>query len=166
VVRASGGQSRLTGMFTDLWLSGHGDSTYDVRLDVNRKYVTAYKVVAGEGTDLPVMEQQIAQRVRSSSGHTQLLIPLFQVPVEAYGTVRRSLNDLREQTHTLELAETDWEHATHVKITPLASRRVPVTASVDSNNVSEANQIFLRSRVDGALMTRSAVERDLQVRVA
>ncbi|MCC7440375.1 MAG: zinc-dependent metalloprotease [Bdellovibrionales bacterium] len=159
------GANKLEGLFEDLFISGRAESRYDVRLDVNRKFVTAFKVITNPA-DATAIENELAVRVNLENGRVQSLVPLFQVEIESYGKVARTLNDLREETSALELTESDWEDATHVKITPLASKRQMVEAALASDNLSESRQIYLRSRIDGALITRSALARDLEIRVA
>ncbi len=154
-----GGADRLQSLFKDLSVSAQSSGQL-VRFELSRKYVTAFKVVSKESAgSLSVLESQIAQ-----GRGDDLWVPLFQVPVQAYGVVEKVKNELNEDTNTLRLRETDAERATHLKFSTLATSRLPVGIPPDDS--IEPKQIFVRSRIDGNLLSRDEIEKILNFRVS
>lgn len=97
------------------------------------------------------------------NGRTQgsLLIPLFKYRVEAYGTVVRSKNELKEETSRLELKPTDWKDATHVQISSQSDRRLMVGMGIE--DVQAMRRIFSADRLDNQTMTAEELQNNLSV---
>ncbi len=72
--------------------------------------------------------------------------PLFQYPISAYGTKRRSKNSLGEETRSIEFITTDKEEATHVKVPVLAKKRI--LAGLRSLSADDQKNIFNKNKVE------------------
>lgn len=156
-VRSVQAPESLKSMFKGLELQGKSESKYGVRFQLDRGLLTAFKAVR-EASELSVQEQQIS--AKSASG--ELLVPVFQYRIQAYGQVVRAKNDLGEQTSTLRLQPTEWKVATHIQVSTLPEDRIGVAAP----SADIAERIFLRDRVDGQVFTRGELTSQLDIRVS
>ncbi|MEN9723433.1 MAG: hypothetical protein RJB38_1419 [Pseudomonadota bacterium] len=156
-VRAAKAPAGLQPMFKELEISGMGEKTYGLRFRVNRKFVTAFRVVE-QVEELSPPEQELIQR--SATG--EALLPLFQYPVKSYGRVVRAKNDLGEETSTLELKATSWSEATHVQLSTLLEDRVAVAPA----EIEQGERIFSKTVLEGEVFSKAELESELDVRVA
>jgi hypothetical protein len=133
----------LRPMFRDLRISGRRNARYRAHLKLDRKFLTVSKIAPTD--ELSSQERQLSVR----HGNAESLVPLFQVPVRAYGQVVRVKNDLGEETSQLRLKPTDWSEATHVQISTQASDRNEVRPDPETGS-----EVFVREQLQGRLFTR------------
>jgi hypothetical protein len=154
------GPKALRSMFKGLELPARAEARYSVRFALDRQFLTAFRVVDAS-EELSVEDRQLALSVPKALGAPELWVPIFQYRVREYGKVVRSRNELGEETSTLRLKATEWAQASHVRISNLPEDRIPVSAP----SLEAADRIFVRERLEGAVLTRQELASELQVQV-
>lgn len=66
---------------------------------------------------------QEREQIKSGQATGTLLVPLFSYKVAAKGILQKVKNELKEETSKLELKETSWDSATHIKLDPKKEAR-------------------------------------------
>ncbi|MBX2987474.1 MAG: hypothetical protein KF802_06225 [Bdellovibrionaceae bacterium] len=181
---------RFKYMFEELVLQGTPGQTFRVSFVVDRKNLTVYKVVLNP-EELTTLEKAMMttpgqikaelglQKSRSMAESNKLFhalreqkvspralsnvyVPLFQLPVEAFGVVARAKNELKEETSTLKLEKSAWEKATHVKIPQDLSKR-KLFGVTDALREKMAD-VFVAGHVHGQTMMAGTLLRELGLR--
>lgn len=80
-----------------------------------------------------------------------LLVPLFKYKVEAYGTIVREKNELKENTSRLQLKSSEWKDATHIQLSDKTDNRLMTGMSVEQTR--QLKRIFSQDKIDNQLMT-------------
>lgn len=120
ITHASNGDNYLYKMFTGWGVEGNPNSTVQIRFIIDKNHVTACKVV-------PDNELQSLARYEASTVkkiYNQNLVPLFAVPINAYGKLQQQKNDNGEELSSYELKNTKFAEATHINFTPLPDSRL------------------------------------------
>jgi len=122
------GPTEFLQMFDDLSIPGKSNTSYSVKLKVIKsQYLVAYIVV--NTSELSSTQAVIAE------GN---LVPIFYYDIKDVGVLRRKLNDLDEETRTVEFKPTDDGNATHVKINLMVKNRKLVgIQSVEDDTLRE-----------------------------
>ncbi|MEE3080075.1 MAG: zinc-dependent metalloprotease [Bdellovibrionota bacterium] len=84
-------------------------------------------------------------------------VPLFQYEVDAFGITQRKLNDLDEETRTIEFRETNRDTATHVKFNPIVENRV--MSGLLGIDVDQRNTIFKKDQIESQVWTVARARR-------
>lgn len=92
-----------------------------------------------------------------------LLIPLFKYEIQAKGILRRTKNELKEETSTLELKETEFSQATHIKLSGKSDDRKEIGA-VDQ--LKELSQLFTASKIDNKIFSQQNLAETLNIELA
>lgn len=105
-------------------------------------------------------EQKKAQdekdEIRSGKRDGALLVPLFKYRVEAYGTVERTKNELKEDTSKLELKKSEWKNATHIQLSPQTDNRLVVGMGVEQSKVLQ--RLFSENKIDNQMMSAKELQ--------
>ncbi len=145
------GSERLKPLFKDLKVEISADQGQLVKFRIDRKYVTAYKVISKDSLcEVSVIEQELALKEK-----TQILVPIFQSEILEQGIVEAVKNDLGEDTNVLRIKPTEPDLATHIKFSTLATARIPVGFAPDDS--LEEKQILLKSRINGIVLTKQEI---------
>lgn len=159
------GPERLKPIFKDLKVEIKGVDELHVRFKIDRKFITAYKVIPELLVDeLGIVERQLALVEKNKDKENEFWVPLFQYEIQSQGLVERVKNDLGEDTNILRIKETEPERATHVKFSTLATSRVMV--SVPATAEESGEKIFLRSTLDGRLLNKKELDEKLAISVS
>lgn len=120
VTHASNGDNFLYRMFSGLGIEGTPNSKIQIRFTVDKQHVTAYKVIPeDELKNLARYESSTVKKI-----YNQNLVPLFAVPVSAYGNLIQQKNDNGEELNAYELKASKFASATHVNISPMPDNRI------------------------------------------
>jgi predicted Zn-dependent protease len=91
-----------------------------------------------------------------------LLIPLFKYDVQAKGILQRTKNELKEQTSTLQLKETEFEQATHIKISTKSEDRKDIGSY---EQYKELSQLYTASKIENKVYAQSALASELNIQI-
>ncbi len=110
------------------------------------------------------MKEVRAQKIAAlSKKDSTLLVPLFKFKVEGYGVLQRAKNELKEETSTLRMKATDWNEASHIKISTKAADRLLVGISPASKG--ELDRTFVMDRINNKLTTAETLKKEFQIQV-
>ena len=176
---------RLKFMFAKLEIPGKINNQYKVTFAVDREYLTAFKVVDNID-ELSILEKALAMtpgqvkaqlaiqktqdqkevktlisQIKDAKKSTPLLVPIFKYKVTDYGVLRRTKNELKEETSVLALTKTDWSQATHIVIGIRTADRLAITVTADKKE--ELNQVFVMNAVDNKVMAASTLNQELGI---
>ncbi len=128
-------------MFKDLKITATPGETYPVRIKLSpTEGLTAYRVI-NDRSELNAIDDALAE----VSELNEILVPIFNFPIRAYGTVVRAKNDLGEETDTLRFSSTEWDQATHIQVSSLVADRLGFQLED-----GEKKNTFRRDLIDGA----------------
>lgn len=91
-----------------------------------------------------------------------LLIPLFKYDILAKGVLKRTKNELKEETATLQLKETDFTEATHIKISNKLEDRKEIGSFEQKK---ELEQLFTADQIDNKIYSQEGLASDLQIQL-
>ncbi|MBI3535312.1 MAG: hypothetical protein HY072_07490 [Deltaproteobacteria bacterium] len=134
----------LKPLFKDFFLGGKPDTEYKIKLELDKKFVTAFKVTI-DIDSLSALEKQL---IKDKNGEYR--IPVFKFSIKAYGVLVPTQNEYEENTWKLKLKETTWEQATHIQISPRSSDRL----SIQLDNTDQ-DEIFLKDNVNQQVLKSS-----------
>ncbi|XGC80210.1 hypothetical protein ACES2L_12840 [Bdellovibrio bacteriovorus] len=182
---------RLQFMFKGLQITGQANRSYPVVFSVDKKYVTAYKVVA-DASELSILEKELAvsksevqlqkqlqktsdnkkvktllaslkeARAQKQAQKQALLVPIFKYTVKDFGTLNRAKNALGETTSSLRLKASEWADATHIMISNTSTDRLAV--GVDpAKRGSDLDRTFVMNNINNKIMTAQTLEEQFQI---
>lgn len=183
---------RLRFMFDGLEVTGQKESEMPIVFTVDRRHVTAWKEVTGldelstlekqyaKSRQEVVLSQKI-QKTRSAAEREKLaseikkltlskgqnttakyLVPIFKYEVIGKGIVQRVKNDLKEETSNLQLKETDWDQATHIKLSPRKDSLNPV--GLDVSDKQQLDRTFSVKSINGKVMRMEELRTNFKVK--
>ena len=160
------GSERLKPLFKNLVIEAAPHSKVEVVFGIDDSFVTAYQVLfLNELELLSVKSRGIAVTQLEKNGLTgaekiiferftdpeaRALVPIFKVEIQEKGTAVRVLHDLGEETRSLRLTPSDWETASHIRISTLSSKRRDVRVER-----ADADVIFLKERLKGKIFSKN-----------
>lgn len=154
---------RLRAALKTLKLRSAKGEIVDVEFTLDHKALTAYKRVANKN-GLSAIERQIAIPANvSTGGDEQVLVPIFQLPVKAYGRLVRVKNDLGEETSTLRLESSEFADATHVQLGTSDTDRLDV--GLDRGDEALIATTYVRAKIDGELFTVRELQNIFEITV-
>lgn len=92
-----------------------------------------------------------------------LLVPLFKFKVAKFGVLEREKNQLKEETSTLSLTETDWTEATHILLNTTTESRLAV--GLDPSQSGDLDRTFVMDRINNKIMTAATLTSEFQIPV-
>ncbi len=92
-----------------------------------------------------------------------LLIPMFKYEVQAKGILKRTKNELKEETSVLSLKETEFDQATHIKISVRSEDRKEIGA-IDQQK--ELSQLYTANKIDNKIFSQSNLADTLQIELS
>jgi hypothetical protein len=157
-IKSSDAPARLKSIFTSLPISAQSGQNYPVRLSVDTKAVTLFRIVSNMN-DLTDIEKGslIQQNVLVNKASQRMnLVPMAQMVVKDYGTLCRIKNDYGESTSNLKICHTDFKSATHVQI---SLKGDDLQAALGQHQM---DQVFLKNRLNGKITTLSALQQQMK----
>jgi hypothetical protein len=106
-------------------------------------------------------EAQKAKVEELNKRNTKVLVPLFKYRVANYGVLQRIKNELKEETSSLRLKNTEWSEATHVQISINSSDRLLV--GLDASSKGELDRTFLMSKINNKIMPAGQLKNEFQI---
>lgn len=92
---------------------------------------------------------------------SNILVPIFKFKVTGYGILQRAKNELKEETSTLRLKDSDWSEATHFTMSVNSSDRLPV--GLDPSSQGEMDRTFVMDRINNKIMTAGTLKSEFQI---
>ncbi|UOF01095.1 zinc-dependent metalloprotease [Bdellovibrio reynosensis] len=184
---------RLKFMFKGLQITGQANRSYPVVFSVDKKYVTAYKIVS-DTTELSILEKELAvsknevqlqkqlqktsdnkkvksllaslkeARAQKQAKKQALLVPIFKYSVKDFGTLNRTKNQLGEETSSLRLKSSEWAEATHIQISNTSTDRLAVGVDPKTRG-SELDRTFVMNNINNKIMTAETLKEEFQISV-
>lgn len=185
---------RLKFMFDGVEVTGQKDTEMPIYFTVDRKNVTAWKEVLGtkdlsalekqyakpkaqlilslklQKTRSASEREKIASEIKkitiekANSTTAKYLVPIFKYEVSGRGVLQRVKNDLREDTSTLMLKETDWDQATHIRLSPRKDSLNPV--GLDTSDKQQLDRTFSIDRINGQIMSAKNLNDNFKIKLA
>lgn len=89
------------------------------------------------------------------------LVPVFNFAIQSLGVVERTKNEVRKETSTLQLRETDFAVATHVKISLRSLDRTSIF--VNPTNKDTTREIFVAKEINRRYSTAAELRAELNL---
>jgi Met-zincin len=101
------------------------------------------------------------EQIKSGLKKGVLLVPLFKYEIAGYGIIERVKNELKENTSQLRLKETDWENATHIKISSKIDARKSI--GLDAQNIKIIENLYNEELLENRVSTAQQLSVALKV---
>ena len=102
-----------------------------------------------------------SDKVKAGSSQGALLVPMFKYSITGYGVLQRIKNDLKEDTSTLTLKETDFKNATHIRISSLSDAREVI--GLKAGQTKTMNELFVASKLENQVTTAGELASRLKI---
>lgn len=89
-----------------------------------------------------------------------LLVPLFKFEVQSKGILERTKNELREETSNLNLRETEFSKATHIKLALTSDARKEIGGAEQADDL---DQLYKSDAIDNKVMTNQELQSRLNI---
>ncbi len=151
-IKSTTAPAKLARIFTGLSVQANQGQNYAVRLIVDKNAMHVLKVVKDE-SELSTIEKQtrIVEKGRGS------LVPLFNVRVSDFGRICQDIDDNGDKTSRLNLCHTDFESATHVRLSVIRNDRSGYFSS------DEMKEIFLANKIEGQVLKLADLKQQLNI---
>ncbi len=133
-------------------------STEEVQLLTQKQ-----KVESTKSTNLTALLKQAESKkleIKNGKKEGTLLVPLFRYKIEDYGILQRTKNELKESTSVLALKKTNWQEATHIKITAKIDNRIVL--GLQDSDKDLLDTLFLENKLDNRVMNAEELQSQLK----
>ncbi len=137
---------RLKTMFQGLQIEGFPSNPFKIRLEINKSWVIAYKVIASKKQEETLGDFEKSIMFERNG---EKVVAIFQLPIDKHGVIVRDKNEYDEETGNVSLVNQNFEASTHIEFSPLASKRVLVGLAGMEESLSD--QYFLVGRLDNKM---------------
>lgn len=143
-VKFVSGPAKLAPFFKDLKLeSSFPGEKFTVHFAFSSGSLIAYAEVKNQR--LTLINEQLSESVKTSTGKMVNVYPIFQYSVDAFGALEKAENALGEQTRTVLFKPKAMDNATHIKIDPKAERRK--NAGFRFDELDDVKVVFNKARL-------------------
>lgn len=134
-------------------------SSLEVRTAIEMQKATDKSTVKALSTKVAAATKARQEALAKRSPIT-LFVPLFKFGVKAKGILERTKNELREETSNLNLRETEFAKATHIRLELTSDARNEIGGAKQADQL---DQLYRSEALDGKVMTASELQERLSI---